>query len=203
MSIKSGAFDCTLFLPSLLLLVPLSASVAACSLPFGAGASAPRQLLFGYAAENTRNRELRTVVPGIDVRVHAASAGVNLGWSDLTVLCPVEATAQHDEPPPAASPRYAPPLGVSWHSADGTKHLLGLVLFESGSPPRGEEAVFLHHLYGGVAVGFGSVLQGVEVGLGSTTVLSVPQDAPGFYVLRYASRARSSASFVVGKEGFR
>ncbi len=189
-------------LTTALLLVPLCALLTDCSLPLSTSVDGTtRRFVLGYASENEHNYLTRRVIPGIDVRIDDASSGVSIGWSDLTVVSPRLSDENQQEPPVAPCSHYAPPFAVSWCSSDGTRYAVGLVVLTAQLARSARAPLFLAHTYAGLTVGFGSLLQGMEVGFGNVAVTTVPAGASGLYMLRYLSGKPSETCFERRKEG--
>ena len=93
-----------------------------CGLPVGPN----HRLLLGYQATTPDASSLRTVIPGLDLRLHSEHNGLNIGWSSTTVSKPVPGSPSTNAPIETvpAAPAYRPPLAVAW-SRNGIQHILG------------------------------------------------------------------------------
>ena len=106
----------------LALTISLPLITTGCGLPVGPN----HRLLLGYQATTPDASSLRTVIPGIDLRLHSEHNGLNIGWSSTTVSKPVPGSPSTNAPIETvpAAPAYRPPLAVAW-SRNGIQHILG------------------------------------------------------------------------------
>jgi hypothetical protein len=165
-----------------------------CALP---NPFAPGDVLLGYGAVAPQGRAARRVVVGVDLRVHEPWGGLEVGFSDRTLL-PV--ADDGDAGAPLALPSQLPwPLCWTWTDAQGVSHAFGLVLFPS--PPNG--SAFVHASTFGFGVTASAHENSVHVGYANVTGAAVPAQESALYAIAYDSDDWPSSHFVQFREGTR
>ncbi|HTI69327.1 MAG TPA: hypothetical protein VMF06_05150 [Candidatus Limnocylindria bacterium] len=172
---------------SIFMLVALS--LAGCSLPAGPGGA---HLTFGYASVAKSLKQVRTMVPGLDIRSGTGCDGISLGWSSVLVAEPV--------PPGTASTntvqkpwRYVPPLG--WEKDDGQRQkTVGWFYWRRPAMAR-DGCLFVAQNQAGISLGIGSGMGGLDLGLARQTWVFAPVQSNGLWQLSFRSGAVSATHF--------
>ena len=167
-------------------------------IPFGFGGK-QRELFAGYVGYDSEGKNIRRVVPGVDVRLGRGWDGVSLGWSDLRLLSatpgafapPVTGTGQ------AVSWRW--PLAFEWRGQGGkTYHAIGVRLLDRDR--QLPTALFIHRVQFGVDVYVAPCANGVSAGYCSCSVLAADPAVDGVWRIEYSSRAPLWGRLIQDKE---
>lgn len=145
------------------------------------------QSIVGYVLKDDARSLYRQSVPGLGVRLGGDWNGVDLGWSELTVL----GVSQPGTATAAPSSGYAFPLGWTVRRGDGSQRWYGWVLVDG--PPAARAVEFVESAHLGISMQWMQVSRGLTIGFERATVLALDPSTNGTFVLEYASRRPADA----------
>lgn len=128
---------------------------------------------------------MRTVVPGLDLRLGTAHDGLNVGWSSVVTAVP-EASTNRTEASPDSPLEFRLPL--SWQRRSGAEtRQWGWFISDRQRPTN--EVRFVQAGHAGLALGFSRQLKGLEFGFGRQTWIVAPTNSHGTWTLSFRSGA--------------
>lgn len=172
---------------ALILSLP-SLSVGGCGFLAAVGVDTVSVVL-GYEARKGGGALYRRWIPGVDLRMGGVWSGLNLGFSDITVMQVVadnESETRRDR-------EFLPPLGWLWRGEDGVERSIGFFV-RRDSAPHGL-ATFVYQGYAGLGVNTSEMGRGIKLGLGRTTLLWSEENQSAVFALRFSSKQPESGNF--------